>query len=373
MKVLHIFNEIKFSGAELMYSDAASYIQEKNVEMYALSSGKALGDFAANFDERKIQTVHKPYTNKFVLSKTGISFYLFLYQYLKQQKIDVIHIHRSSIYFATVIGWLLKIPSIKSQHNVFVNRKITRPLAILRRAMIRKFFKTTFHTIGESVYQNELQKFKNPSIKINNWYNPERFYPASIEERKKARAKLNISEEKWVMISIGGCSTVKNHHDILHALASIKEQISFTYLHLGKGKTECDEQVLAKKLGIEKDCVFVGNTEQVREYLIASDVYLMPSKFEGLGNACIEAMACEIPVILYNVFGLKDLVDYKTQDNGFLIDTDYHILAEKIKTYYLDNSLRQTKSKNAFEHVKSNYNLYKNVNSMIALYQKTKH
>lgn len=365
MKVLHIFNEIKFSGAELMYSDAASYMQENGIEMHALSSGKELGDFANNFKERNIKVVHKPYLHNFVISKTGIFFYFFLYQYIKKHRIDVIHIHRSTIYFAAVIGWLLKIPSVKTQHNVFVNRKFTRPLAVIRKKIIRKFFKTTFHTIGESVYNNELKQYKNPSVKINNWYNPNRFYPASNEEKLLARKKLNITEEQLVLISIGGCSTVKNHHDILKALASLKEKIPFTYLHLGKGKTECEEKELAKHLGIDNQCIFVGNTNKVRDYLIASDVYLMPSRFEGLSISLLEVMATGVPTILYNVPGLRDMINKKTQDNGFLIESNYEELANKIMEYYKSLSLRKEKSKNALNNVNQYFNMYKNVDRVI--------
>lgn len=370
MKVLHIFNEIKFSGAEVMYRDAAKQFQNSGVEIHALSSGVRRGDFSSNFENEGIIVAHKSYTDSFVLSKTGISFYKFLFKYIKNNKIDVLHIHRSSVYFAAVIGTVLGIPTLKTQHNVFINRKSTRFIAIIRRALTRVFFNTIYHTIGQSVHDNELNQFKNPSTRINNWYNHKKFFTATTDEKKEVRQQLNLLENSFVVISVGGCSTVKNHHDIIKALSILKTKIDITYLHLGKGKTEEDEIELAKELGVYDRCVFVGNTDKVREYLIASDVYLMPSKFEGLSISCLETMGCGIPVVLYNVMGLKDMIDFKTQDNGFLIEASHKELAKKILEYYNSEELRNKKAKNALKNVKKNFFIEKNVDEMISLYRK---
>src|SRR5690606_17585154 len=266
MKVLHVFNEINFSGAELMYSDAASYIQKKGIELYALSTGKEFGNFISNFKAKGIAIVHKPYKGRFVLTLSGLSFYWFLYKYLTNNKIDVLHIHRDDIYFASIIAFLLNVRCVKTQHSIFHNRRMTRPIAIIRRAIVRLFFKVNFHSIGESVYQNELNYYKNPSTKINNWYNPDRFFEFTQSEKIKIRNQLIIPHEVFVIISVGGCAYIKNHHDALKATAIVKDKLNILYLHLGKGKTECEEQQLAKDLGIEEIVRFVGNKENVRDY-----------------------------------------------------------------------------------------------------------
>src|SRR5690606_33415856 len=107
----------------------------------------------------------------------------------------------------------------------------------------------------------------------------------------------------------------------------------------GKGKTECEEKQLSEDLGINGLVRFEGNKDNVRDYLLASDVFVMPSKFEGLGNSCLEAMACGIPVILYNVVGLRDLIS--NNDNGFLIEPNPQELANKIVLYSDNPQLRK--------------------------------
>tara|TARA_R110000868_G_scaffold20682_3_gene87180 strand:- start:1778 stop:2890 length:1113 start_codon:yes stop_codon:yes gene_type:complete len=366
MKVLHLFNEINFSGAELMYSDAAEYLQENGIEIYALSTGDNFGNFVAKFRERGIFVAHKPYQAKIVLSFSGISFYWFLFKFLNKNKIDVLHIHRSNIYFAGIIAFLKGIPCIKTQHSVFYNKKITLSIAISRRMILRKFFNVKFHTIGESVYSHELNYYKNPTIKINNWFNPMRFYEPTGKEKANARDLLNITKNTFVIISVGGCSYIKNHHDILRAIAKLKNELDVLYLHLGQGVTECEEKELAKELGVENNVRFIGNKENVREYLIASDVYVMTSKGEGLSISCLEVMACKVPVILYNVMGLKDMI--KENDNGFLIESNPMALADKIVLYANSELIRIEKSTSALAYVKANHDIYKNVNSILDLY-----
>jgi glycosyltransferase involved in cell wall biosynthesis len=54
----------------------------------------------------------------------------------------------------------------------------------------------------------------------------------------------------------------------------------------------------------------------------------MPSKFEGISITTIEAMACGIPAILYDVPGLRDF--NKNGENSILIPEDFRLLAENI-------------------------------------------
>jgi len=368
MRVLHLFNEINFSGAELMYRDAADYFRERGVEMYALGTAKNFGNFIDNFKEKGINTVHKPYRSGFVLSRAGISFYWFLYKFLKRNKIDVLHIHRDDIYFAAVITYILRVRSIKTQHSIFYNRKLTLPISKARRKIVRDFFKTDFHSIGESVHNHELEYYKNPSTKINNWYNSKRFYECTDSERSEVKRKLNITNDVFVIVSVGGCAEIKNHRDILKAIAILKGKLNIMYLHLGKGKTECEEKKLSEDLGVGEMVRFEGNKDNVRDYLIASDVFVMPSKFEGLGNSGLEAMACAIPVILYNVVGLRDLIS--NNDNGFLIEPNPTEIADKIVLYSNSPELRKEKGYNASVFVNRNHSMQTNVDLMLEFYKK---
>ena len=129
---------------------------------------------------------------------------------------------------------------------------------------------------------------------------------------------------------------------------------------------EDHEKEVADKLGIANKVYFLGNKVNVRDYLISSDLFVMTSKFEGLGNACIEAMACGLPSVLYNSPGLKDLIN--NDDNGFLINPDCDVLATSILKFK-NFCLRKEKAKNALQYVKANHLMRVCVSKVINLYK----
>ena len=364
MRVLHVFNEIKFSGAEIMYANAAPYFQKEGLKMYALTTGHTKGDFEPEFIKNKIQIIHKPLPS--VLYQ--LSYIKEVRDIIKQNKIEIIHIHRSDVkWLFALITKLEKVKCIYTVHNVFKHRKITWIKGYLDRYTARKWFGLQFQTIGQSVYDNELNYYKNPTIRVNNWFNDKRFYPViSEEEKEQKRKKLSISSTTKILISTGGCSEVKNHHDIIKAIPLLKEK-DIMYLHLGCGKTEVEEKELAKKLDIENKVRFLGNQNNVRDYLVVSDIYLMPSRFEGLSIASIEAMATGIPSVLYNSPGLRDLIN--NNDNGLLIEHDHVKLAESIDWMIENKEKVREMANNALGFVNKEFDMQKNVNAIINLYK----
>lgn len=368
MKILHLFNEIKFSGAEIMYRNATPVFKQHGADLIAFSTGAEIGAYSVEFEKAGIKTHHKPlYFEAFSIK--GFRYYRALYIFLKNEKIDVLHIHRSSLYFAAIVAWLANVRCIKTMHNTFKNRWFTLHFSALKRYLIKTFFKTIFHTIGESVYLNELNYYKNSSFRVNNWFDQSKFYPANnVNERLTIRRKLNLEDDSFVIISVGGCTHVKNHHDIIKAVSELDKTVNFYYLHLGVGESEQEERELAEHLGVSHRVRFLGNQVDVRDYLISSDVFVMTSKFEGLAISALEAMACELPLIFYNAPGLRDLI--KDDDNGFLIDSDYRLLLEKIRFYQTNPFDMRKKGKNALEFVNKEFSMLPNVKKIMDLYKR---
>jgi glycosyltransferase involved in cell wall biosynthesis len=349
-----------------MLRNASQLFHAENVLLIAWATGANIGEYAKEFDEAGIIVHHKPIPswNRFL---SLIIYYVNMYKILKSENIDVLHIHRQDLFFPGVVAWIARVRCIKTQHNVFKNRRFTRPIAVLKRLIVRDVFGVVFHTIGESVYQNELNYYKNPSVRINNWYDGMRFFPAqTIDDKLELRKKLSVPDTSFVIVSVGGCSPIKNHCDILRAIAKVKDQIAIYYFHLGVGVQENEEKELAKSLGISEQVRFVGVNDQVREYLVASDLYVMPSKFEGLSISGLEAMACGITPVFYNAPGLRDLVVNGV--NGYLIEPCWENLAAIfVQSYNTQNELKDFGLK-AKEFVESEFSMNINVPKLIKLY-----
>lgn len=367
MRILHVFHELKFSGAEIMYVDAASIFQEKGCELYVIATAKELGVYSINFQKAGYKILHFPMPR---LSKffKRYNYYKQIITLFKSQKYDVIHIHSSrAMWGFALCSWISNIKSVYTFHNVFTTNFYSYPYHIFLRLTAKHIFKCRFQTISDSVFKHEKKKYFNSTTLIYNWYSYKRYFSGTIEEKQKLRNELKIKLDTLVLISIGGCSQIKRHSDILKSLPIILANIPNTlYLHLGKGDTECEEYELAKSFDISDKVIFCNNQQDLRKYLIASDIYLMPSKFEGLSITTIEAMACGIPSILYDVPGLKDFNNEIIC--SILIQEDFHLLAKNILELNKNEELKLKLKNNGIENVNKKFNMNKNAIQIYNLY-----
>lgn len=371
MKVLHILNELKFSGAEIMYVAAAPVFQKLGCELSVVNTAKDLGEYASFFENAGYKVYHWWYPGRtnFNYWRKWI-YYWKVIRFLKKEHYDVVHIHRSDMKWGmSYCAWRSGCKPVYTFHNVFHSHWYSYVYHWWLRWSAKHLFGCVFQTISDSVYDNEKEYYHDNTIKIYNWYDSNRFFPAQKGERELVKNKLGILEMSPVLISIGGCSPIKRHIEIIKALPEIiKVYPNIVYLHLGQGNSLEEEKYLAKELNVDKHIRFCGNQVNVRKYLIASDIYLMTSTHEGIPITTIEAMACGIPAILYDVPGLRDF--NKSGECSVLIKEDYHLLAQKIIELYQDKEQRQILIRNAKTFVDSNFYMQTNANKIFELYQK---
>lgn len=365
-KILYVFYELKFSGAEIMYVNAASIFQNHGYELTAMAIAPKLGEYAPFFKAAGYEIIHYPmpplkkYFNR-------IKFYSSVIKLIKKNKYKVVHIHSiAAIWGFALCAKIAGVRSVYTFHNVYPSRALTYPYHYLLRWSAKHIFKCRFQTISDSVYNNELFTYHNKTTKIYNWYD-DRYYAATTDEKENARKELGIDSSSFVMISVGGCSPIKRHSEVIKSLPSIVEKIpNCVYLHLGKGISEVEEKELAEELGVSNHIRFCGNQTDVRKYLIASDVYLMTSRFEGISITTIEAMACQIPTILYDVPGLCDF--NKTGEHSIIIPEDFRRLSEKVIYVNANPNFSSEIVIRAKNFVNKNFNMNINVNKIIELY-----
>lgn len=367
MKVIHIFNEFKFSGAEIMYVDAASIFQEKDCELTAVSTSPNLGVFAPNLAKAGFRLMHLPIP-KGRNFWSRIQYYRRLITLLRKEEYDVVHIHRNDVMWGMAFSaWMAGKRSVYTFHSVYSSRTISFVYHYLLRLTAKKIFKCKFQAISDTVHQHEVDRYNNKTKKIYNWYSDKRFFPADESEKDRVRTELAIPAGVLVVISVGGCSRIKRHTDIIKSIPKLVDRgINCVYLHIGDGETKCEEQDLAKEFGISERVRFMDNQTDVRKYLIASDIYVMTSTFEGISLATMEAMGCRIPSVLYNVPGLRDF--NATGENSLLIPEDFEILAEKIADLYKNPKNREKLSKNGFKFVNSAFNMKRNTDEVYKFY-----
>lgn len=133
----------------------------------------------------------------------------------------------------------------------------------------------------------------------------ERFSPEEVDVPVQ-----KLDKDKIVLFSVGELSNRKNHRLVIDALSRI-DHGNIKYYICGTGGLKAELLQLIDALGL-KECVeLLGYRSDVSELYRQANLFVFPSKQEGLPVALMEAIACEVPVICSNIRGNTDLIRNK--------------------------------------------------------------
>ncbi|MBB5342507.1 GT4 family glycosyltransferase PelF [Tunturibacter empetritectus] len=115
-----------------------------------------------------------------------------------------------------------------------------------------------------------------------------------------------------VVATVGNIRRVKGHDVFIRAAASVAEKFPHTSFRIAGDVLEpeyfAELQALVSELKLSDRFHFVGGVTNLRDYLSAADVFVLPSRSEGFSNAIVEAMAAALPVVATNVGGNAEAV-----------------------------------------------------------------
>jgi glycosyltransferase involved in cell wall biosynthesis len=153
------------------------------------------------------------------------------------------------------------------------------------------------------------------------------------------RARLGLGEAT-VITMVGRLSPPKDPLTLLRACTLLRADSGVRVLFAGDGdlRRKAEEFVAENKLTGE--VTFLGETRDVPQVLAASDIFVLPSRWEGLPLAVIEAQMAGRPVVAAAVGGMADLVEDGV--TGFLVPpSNPGALAKAIQTLLDDPALRR--------------------------------
>jgi glycosyltransferase involved in cell wall biosynthesis len=137
-------------------------------------------------------------------------------------------------------------------------------------------------------------------------------YQRSPAHRAAMRATWDVPPDALLFGSVGRLDTYHKGQDIaLELLARLRERnpgLRFRYVLVGKGPHRARLEQQSIELGLAEHVIFAGHTDRPWEAHSAIDVFLMPSRFEGIGLALEEAMASECCPIAMGVGGVADVI-----------------------------------------------------------------
>ena len=170
-----------------------------------------------------------------------------------------------------------------------------------------------------------------------------RFTSASPSERQALRRRLNLPEDRPIVLFVGVMMPDKQPHVLFEAWLQLRRTTGMpsTLVFVGASNPKLYELAdrLAERVradadasGFGSEVVFAPPTSAIEDYFRAADVFAMPSVREGLPIVLLEAMACGLPVVASNLPGSTDTM-IEPGVNGLLVPPgDAAALAEGLTT-----------------------------------------
>ncbi|ASW42426.1 glycosyltransferase family 1 protein [Clostridium isatidis] len=218
-----------------------------------------------------------------------------LKQLVKEKKYKIVHVHGNSgtlyldIHALKKAGVLIR---IAHSHNSTCNHKI-----------IHKLFKNKLNremTMG--IACSKLAGdwlFNRDYTIINNGIDIDKFtFRENIRNKYRHEMKL---EGKFVIGHIGHFSYQKNHEYLINVFKKVYDKDKEAILMLigdGKLRAKIEEQIY--ELGLKDNVLLLGKRDDVAELMQAMDVFVFPSRFEGLPVVLIETQAAGLKCIISN-------------------------------------------------------------------------
>ena len=364
MKVVHILNRIEYSGAEIMLFQASGIFKKHHIETTLLSCELKKGAF-------EDQMLSVGYIINSAAAKGNIAFILKFYNYFKNNKFDMVHIHTEHLYVWKVIALRLTghVNIIRSFHSNWPFTGWVRFKRILHRKLATSMG-VKKHAIGSGVYENELARFYNNTFIINNWIKLDKGLLKNRDAiRSIKRTEFNIDPKSFVIISVGGCSPIKNHSFIINLIKQLDSNgLNVIYLHVGTGVDEEKEKELCHKLLVNSNIIFTGNRKDVPELLMCADLFLLPSSQEGLSIALLEAMYYNGLVIVNDAPGLNNMII--NDSTGYVLNVNNPPAYVNLINKLISNIINTERIKlSAREFVENNFSMEKNAEALINYYK----
>ena len=291
--------------------------------------------------------------------------------YTENSDYKIVHTHG---YFADICGLpaarLLGISTVSTCHGyissdskIIIYNKIDKYALRLSHLVIAVSGSIKTHTCSQRLKKLKIAVLPNA---VNSNY----FKNQIVERRRKKRSSQNISDDEFLVGSIGRLSIEKGVLYLIEAIEDLRNaKVKVKLLIVGDGPERKTLERLVKDKKLEALIIFAGFQFDIEQWIPAFDVFVLPSLTEGTPMALLEVMASGVPVIASAVGGVPKVISDRV--NGLLVnpgETDE--IRDRIILLKENSVLRHKLAMKGVDTIKSEYNIANWCKSIECFYQK---
>ena len=163
-------------------------------------------------------------------------------------------------------------------------------------------------------------------VLIENGIDTQQFHPVSTSQRKKNKATLGLNPDLPVVVFVGSGFARKGAWELVDAVNTLA---NFQLLVIGHDKKLATLKNYVNQLQASQYIHVLGPQHDVKKYLASADIFCLPSSYDSLPNAALEAICCGLPIIITDAVGLADRV--RSEQAGVVCDKDANSIAFAIE------------------------------------------
>ncbi len=316
VKILHIVGDSKYGGGSKVILQLAQMAQKEGWEVDVLTTDPV---FQEKLREKEIGVVSLDCIWRPIRPVRDLLGLLRLYRYLRTTDYTLVHTHTSKAGFiGRAAAWYAKVPIIIHTVHGFAFHEESSPLALKVYSTLEKIAAHWCHClVTVSHFHRDWALHLGIGIPEQIVAIPNGISESDIQpkrNRNAIRTELGIGPEDIMLLTMGRLAPQKGIEYLIEGIDLLKKRLSALRVVaciVGEGPSKVDLKERAESLGLEKDGFvrFLGFREEIGDFLTASDIVVLPSLWEGLSIALLEAMAAGKAILTTNIGSNLEVTD----------------------------------------------------------------
>lgn len=381
IKIAYVITKLICGGAQKIILSLAGGLDKDKYQLTVISGQvpDSEKDCVAQLAEANVKLVIVPQLIRNISPLNDLFALCNIFRLIKNGGFDIVHTHTSK---AGALGRLAAFFAgtpviIHSPHgNIFEpqgkipgvsDKPLARVVFLFIERLLAKF-------TDKIITLSEDEKSKYEELKIDKGNKFLAIYEGIDCEGFTSRGThihkqdFGFKDSDFIVSTIGRLDSEKGHIYLIEAAASVlKENAQVKFLIIGEGASRKELEDYAVRLGISDSVRFLGLRKDIPDLLSITDVFVLPSLYEGLGIVVLEAMAMSLPVIATKVGGVPEVII--NGETGILVPPgNSRAIAEGIISILNNKEKARTMGHNACLYVKSHFAINLMVEKIEKLY-----
>lgn len=279
-----------------------------------------------------------------------------LWALLRTEKFDAVitYTHDSNM-IGLPLAWLAGVPARIGTH-LGVIRGMSAWRVKLHALLVNIGCIQTLIAASTGTMENAIHEGVSPA-KVQVIPNGVGIFETNPNHRKKVREKLNVKDDEILIVAVGRLVYEKGHEFLIEAMQKVASQSPHTKAVIcGDGPRYDELASMIKNKSLENHVKLIGLWDDIPQLLSAADIFVLPSRWEGLSIALLEAMMAKLPIVATQVEGAEEALQHGS--HGLVTPTQNpQALAQAILELIANPEKRTKLGLAAREQVLQNYTI----------------